>query len=67
VPAVSNSPLTSRWYFWAGVGAVVTAAAVGTLVATQPQPLDPDRDVCGGQCDVIINRPGAAAVNGIRF
>jgi hypothetical protein len=67
VPSVSSAPLTSRWYFWAGVGAVVTAAAVGTLVATQPQPLDPDRDVCGGRCDVIINRPGAAAVNGIRF
>lgn len=66
VPQVSSAPLTSRWYFWAGVGAVVTAAAVGTLVATQPQPLDPDRDVCGGQCDVVINRP-SAAVNGIRF
>lgn len=67
VPEVSSAPLTSRWYFWAGVGAVVTAGVVGTLVATQPQPLDPDRDVCGGRCDVIINRPTGAAVNGIRF
>jgi hypothetical protein len=45
---------------------VVTAAAVGTVVATQPQPLDPNRDVCGGRCDSIINGPAAAA-NGIRF
>jgi hypothetical protein len=67
VPEVSTStPLTKRWYFWAGVGAVVTAAAVGTMVATQPQPLDPNRDVCGGHCDSIINGPSAAA-NGIRF
>ncbi|HYO52036.1 PEGA domain-containing protein [Archangium sp.] len=55
-PAVStSSPLTSRWYFWAGVGAVVTAAAVGTVMATS-QPLDPNK-VCGGSCDGVINRP----------
>jgi PEGA domain len=53
---VSSRPLTSRWYFWAGVGAVVTAAAVGTVMATQPQPLDPNK-VCGGTCDGVINRP----------
>ncbi|HEX8436487.1 PEGA domain-containing protein [Archangium sp.] len=67
VPEVSSSaPLTRRWYFWAGVGAVVTAAAVGTMVATQPQPLDPHKDVCGGRCDTIINGPAATA-NGLRF
>ncbi|QRK04040.1 PEGA domain-containing protein [Archangium violaceum] len=55
VPAVSTStPLTKRWYFWAGVGAVVTAAAVGTVIASQP--LDPDK-VCGGTCDGVINKP----------
>jgi hypothetical protein len=53
---VSSRPLTSRWYFWAGVGAVVTAAAVGTVMATQQQPLDPNK-VCGGTCDGVINRP----------
>lgn len=57
-PSVSsdNTPLTKRWYFWAGVGAVVTAAAVGTVVATSSQPLDPNK-VCGGTCDGVINRP----------
>ncbi|MCY1081078.1 PEGA domain-containing protein [Archangium lansingense] len=56
VAELSSRPLTSRWYFWAGVGAVVTAAAVGTVMATQQQPLDPDK-VCGGTCDGVINRP----------
>ncbi|WP_375767217.1 PEGA domain-containing protein [Archangium gephyra] len=56
VAEVSSRPLTSRWYFWAGVGAVVTAAAVGTVMATQQQPLDPNK-VCGGTCDGVINRP----------
>lgn len=57
-PSVSSdsTPLTQRWYFWAGVGAVVTAAAVGTVVATSSQPLDPNK-VCGGTCDGVINRP----------
>ena len=60
----ASTPLTQRWYFWAGVGAVVTAAAVGTVVATQPQPLNPST-VCGGQCDVVINSP--VGVSPIRF
>jgi hypothetical protein len=64
-PAVSTrTPLTGRWYFWAGVGAVVTAAAVGTVVATQ-RPLDPERDVCKGPCDAIINRPTSGGL--LRF
>jgi hypothetical protein len=55
VPDVSTgTPLTQRWYFWAGVG-----ATVGTLVATQPRPLDPSA-VCGGAgCDAIINPPAS--------
>lgn len=61
VAEVSSRPLTSRWYFWAGVGAVVTAAAVGTVMATQPQPLDPDK-VCGGTCDGVINRPASGGL-----
>ncbi|MFY0529355.1 PEGA domain-containing protein [Archangium gephyra] len=61
VAEVSSRPLTSRWYFWAGVGAVVTAAAVGTVMATQQQPLDPDK-VCGGICDGVINRPAGGGL-----
>lgn len=57
----SASPLTSRWYFWAGVGAVVTAAAVGTVMATSQQPLDPNK-VCGGTCDGVINRPSGGGL-----
>jgi len=61
VAEVSSRPLTSRWYFWAGVGAVVTAAAVGTVMATSQQPLDPDK-VCGGTCDGVINRPAGGGL-----
>ncbi|OJT27278.1 hypothetical protein BO221_04650 [Archangium sp. Cb G35] len=61
-PAVASaSPLTSRWYFWAGVGAVVTAAAVGTVMATSQQPLDPNK-VCGTTCDGVINRPAGGGL-----
>jgi hypothetical protein len=54
-PVVTSKPLTQQWYFWAGVGAVVAAAAVGTVVVTS-QPLSPDA-VCGGVCDGVINQP----------
>lgn len=60
-----SKPLTQRWYFWAGVGAVVAAAAVGTVVATS-QPLNPN-SVCGGVCDGIINDPRGASAGGLRF
>lgn len=59
-PAVASTPLTQRWYFWAGVGAVVVAAAVGTVVATQP--LDSSK-VCGGHCDGVINPPAAGLLH----
>ncbi|XXF76594.1 PEGA domain-containing protein [Myxococcaceae bacterium GXIMD 01537] len=65
-------PLTKRWYFWAGVGVVAAAAAVGAVVATQGNtvaaPLT-DRDVCGGDCDAAINYPptGASAAGVVRF
>ncbi|SET29640.1 PEGA domain-containing protein [Stigmatella erecta] len=56
--ASASRPWFKRWYVWAGVGAVVTAAAVGAAVATQGSggdPLNPDT-VCGGQqCDAVIN------------
>ncbi len=68
VPEVSTgTPLTSRWYFWASVGAVVVGATVGTLVATQPRPLDPNA-VCGpGGCDAVINGPSGASGGLVRF
>ena len=58
-PAVASAdrPLYKRWYFWAGVGAAVAAAAAGTMVATQPsaKPLSPT-EVCGGvTCDGVLN------------
>ncbi|QRN99759.1 PEGA domain-containing protein [Archangium violaceum] len=71
VPEVStDTPLTKRWYFWAGVGAVVIGATVGTLVATQPKPLDPNT-VClpAASCDAVINGPSGASAGGglVRF
>jgi hypothetical protein len=46
----ASQPWFKRWYVWAGVGAVVTAAAVGTVMATQKSSLS-QNDVCGGTCD----------------
>lgn len=56
----SDKPWFKRWYVWAGVGAVVAAAAAGTVVATQgssAKPLD-SNEVCGGQCDGVLNGSG---------
>ncbi|MDC0709737.1 PEGA domain-containing protein [Stigmatella sp. ncwal1] len=55
--ASASRPWFKRWYVWAGVGAVVTAAAVGAVVATQGSGGDPlaPETVCGRQCDAIIN------------
>ncbi|ATB27939.1 PEGA domain-containing protein [Melittangium boletus] len=61
----TSKPLTSRWYFWAGVGAVVAAAAVGAVVATS-QPLGVN-DVCPSGCDAVINPPGASSVGRVAF
>ena len=55
-----SKPLTSRWYFWAGVGAVAAAATVGAVMYTSSQPLSPS-EVCRGTCDGIINRPAGGA------
>jgi hypothetical protein len=64
-----SQPWFKRWYVWAGVGAVVTAATVGTVMATRtPAPLDlradPDNSVCGGGtgCDAILNGNGNGIV-----
>ncbi|MBN1206913.1 MAG: PEGA domain-containing protein [Myxococcaceae bacterium] len=61
--ASSGQPWFKRWYVWAGVGAVVTAATVGTVMATRGDaPLDlrsnPDESVCGGRCDAVLNGNG---------
>jgi hypothetical protein len=55
-----SKPLTSRWYFWAGVGAVAAAATVGAVMYSTSRPLSPT-DVCNGTCDGIINRPAGGA------
>jgi hypothetical protein len=55
--ASASRPWFKRWYVWAGVGAVVTAAAVGAVVAAQGSGGDPlgSDAVCGGPCDAVIN------------
>lgn len=63
-----SKPLTSRWYFWAGVGAVVAGGVVGAVAMTQDSPAKPLtlEDVCGvGGCDGQINAPTGAGI--VRF
>ncbi len=62
-----STPLTRRWYFWAGVGAVVAGAVVGTVAMTQNSPATPltEADVCGGRCDGVINPPTGSGI--VRF
>ncbi|WP_434382619.1 PEGA domain-containing protein [Melittangium boletus] len=65
-PEVATSkPLTSRWYFWAGVGAVVAGAAVGAVMVANSGPPTPDA-VCSGPCDAVINA-GRPAPVGVSF
>lgn len=55
--AKAPAPWFKRWYVWAGVGAVATAAVVGTVAATRGggvgQPFSPG-EVCGGNCDGVL-------------
>ena len=37
----SGTPLTGRWWFWAGVSAVLTGAAVGLYFALRPTDPEP--------------------------
>lgn len=56
--AADTQPFFSRWYVWAGIGAVVVGAAVGVGVAAgaqRPTPLP--NTVCGGTCDATIGWP----------
>jgi PEGA domain len=70
----SGKPWYGRWYVWAGVGAVVAAGTVGAVMATKGEsasPLDPNRDVCGGTCDAVLQgaRPvrGGGSAGGLRI
>lgn len=48
----------TRWYVWAGAGAVVVAAVVtGVAVAASPRKPPGPTVVCGGPCDVVVNGP----------
>ena len=56
VAVAPSEPITSKWYFWAGIAAgvvVVAAVGVGVGVGTAPRPLT-DKDICGGKCDGCI-------------
>jgi hypothetical protein len=54
----ASTPVYQRWYFWAGVAAVVVAAGVGTAVgvsAAQPPRKRTEGEVCApGTCDGCI-------------
>lgn len=62
VTTTADAPITSKWYFWAGVAAVVAAGVGITVAATQSQQqtksLD-ERTLCaggqGGKCDICVN------------
>jgi hypothetical protein len=53
-----TKPVYERWYFWAGIGAAVVAAGVGTAVgvsAAQPPRKRTSTEICkGGPCDGCI-------------
>lgn len=52
-----STPLSARWYLWAGVGAVVAGAVVTALVVTAPKPTPDPSIVCGGPCDATVGWP----------
>jgi hypothetical protein len=53
--AEGSTPIYQRWYFWAGVGAVVAAAVAGTAVAVSAQPATlTEQQICGAKCDGCI-------------
>ncbi|MDP1826413.1 MAG: PEGA domain-containing protein [Archangium sp.] len=63
VAVAPAEPITSKWYFWAGIAAGAVAIAVGVGVgvgASQPQPLT-EYQICGeGGCDGCIGLTCAA-------
>jgi hypothetical protein len=63
VAVAPSEPITSKWYFWAGIAAGAVAIAVGVSVgvaASQPKPLT-EKDICGPEgCDGCIGLTCAA-------
>jgi hypothetical protein len=60
------APLYQRWYFWAGVAAVVAAAAVGTAVgvtASQPPRKRTEAEICTDHCAACIGLSCAGSVS----
>ena len=57
VALAPSEPITSKWYFWAGVAAGVAAVAIGVgagVASGQPKPLT-EQQICGtGGCDGCI-------------
>jgi len=56
---VSDGPITSKWYFWAGVAAVGVAVIAGTAVGVSSANQTPsngtiERQVCEGECYTCI-------------
>ncbi|MCE9667414.1 PEGA domain-containing protein [Myxococcus stipitatus] len=58
----TSKPWYSRWYVWAGVGAVVAAGTVGAVMATQDPGIKAANPttICGGPCDGTVG--GARSV-----
>jgi hypothetical protein len=64
--AAPVAPLYQRWYFWAGVAAVVAAAAVGTAVgvtASQPPRKRTESEICTDRCSACIGLTCAGSVS----
>jgi len=63
-----ETPISGRWYFWAGVAAVVIGTVVATGVAvnnSQPPRALTNGELCaaaGGKCDLCIGRSCTGAV-----
>ena len=57
VALAPSEPITTKWYFWAGVAAGVAAVAIGVgagVASGQPKPLT-EQQICGtGGCDGCI-------------
>lgn len=59
VRTAAAEPITSKWYFWAGIAAGAVAIGVTTAViatSSGPKPFKAE-DVCGGTCDGTIGFP----------
>jgi len=55
-PLVKDPPLTSRWWFWTAIGAVVVGGVVGLVVALDGSAASSDPATTGG-LDIILETP----------